>query len=58
LPWEEACLEFHRNPRPVVTASVYQVRQPIYRGSVGRWRNYAHHLGPMLKLLGVAGGKE
>jgi hypothetical protein len=42
LDWEPACLEFHRSERPVQTASAAQVRQPIYRGSLGRWRNYAH----------------
>ncbi|MEN8196011.1 MAG: sulfotransferase, partial [Pseudomonadota bacterium] len=43
--WDPACLDFHRNPRPVVTASHTQVRRPIYTGSVGRWRNYANELG-------------
>ena len=38
LPWDPACLEFHRTRRLVHTASVNQVRKPIYRGSVGRWR--------------------
>ncbi|MCK4869159.1 MAG: sulfotransferase [Alphaproteobacteria bacterium] len=41
LDWDPACLNFHRNRRPVITASHTQVRQPIYSGSVGRWRNYA-----------------
>ena len=40
LDWEPACLEFHRNSRPVHTASFSQVRQPVYRGSLGRWKNY------------------
>ena len=53
LPWDPACLEFHRAKRPVRTASVNQVRKPIYRGSVGRWRAHAAHLGPLLKALGV-----
>jgi hypothetical protein len=39
--WEPACAEFHRTPRPIRTASVTQVRQPIYKQSAGRWRNYA-----------------
>ncbi|MBE9552388.1 MAG: sulfotransferase, partial [Proteobacteria bacterium] len=43
--WDPACLDFHRNRRPVVTASHTQVRRPIYTGSVGRWRNYASELG-------------
>jgi tetratricopeptide (TPR) repeat protein len=40
LDWEPACLEFHRTERPVRTASVTQVRQPVYRRSVARWKNY------------------
>lgn len=51
LEWEAACLEFHRTERPVLTASSWQVRQPIYAGSVGRWRNYARHLDGMLAIL-------
>ena len=45
LDWDPACLDFHRNRRPVVTASHTQVRRPIYRASVGRWRRYASELG-------------
>ena len=55
LAWDPACLEFHRTKRPVRTASVNQVRKPIYRGSVGRWRAHAAYLGPLLKALGVEG---
>ncbi len=51
LEWNEACLSFHTLKRPVRTASVTQVRQPIYRGSVGRWRPYARYLGPLLEAL-------
>jgi tetratricopeptide (TPR) repeat protein len=54
LPWEDACLSFHENRRVVRTASVNQVRQPIYRTSKGRWRKYADHLGPLLAALGIA----
>ena len=53
LPWDAACLSFHRNRRVVRTASVNQVRQPIYRTSTGRWRAYARYLGPLLAALGV-----
>ena len=42
LDWDPACLDFHRNRRPVITASHTQVRRPIHARSVGRWRNYAH----------------
>src|SRR5260370_583121 len=51
LPWDPACLEFHRTQRPVMTASVWQVRQPIYTRSVGRWKHYERHLGPLLDVL-------
>ncbi|MBV8934801.1 MAG: tetratricopeptide repeat protein [Alphaproteobacteria bacterium] len=44
LAWEPACLDFHRTERPVLTASAWQVRQPLYTCSVGRWRRYADHL--------------
>ena len=40
LAWEPACLEFHRTERPIRTASVMQVRQPVYQRSVARWKNY------------------
>jgi tetratricopeptide (TPR) repeat protein len=51
LEWEDACLLFHKNERPVRTASAVQVRQPIYRTSVGRWRPYEHLLGPLIEAL-------
>ena len=51
LPWNPACLDFQQAKTAVLTASVWQVRQPIYQSSVGRWRNYERHLGPLLKAL-------
>jgi tetratricopeptide (TPR) repeat protein len=51
LSWEPACLDFHRTMRAVQTASSWQVRQPVYRRSVGRWRHYERHLGPLLTEL-------
>lgn len=53
LPWDDACLEFHKNRRVVRTASVNQVRQPIYKTSKGRWTAYASYLGPLLAELGI-----
>lgn len=53
LPWDEACLNFHQTVRPVRTASLNQVRQPIYRTSTGRWRKHAAHLQPLLAALGI-----
>jgi tetratricopeptide (TPR) repeat protein len=52
LPWDPACLAFHQTKRPVQTASVHQVREPLYRRSVGRWRHYQDVLAPLLKMLG------
>ena len=51
LEWEPACLDFHLTERAVLTASAWQVRQPLYTRSVGRWRHYERHLAPLLKLL-------
>ena len=51
LPWEEQCLEFHANPAPVATASSVQVRAPLYRSAVGRWRRYAAQLEPLIAQL-------
>jgi tetratricopeptide (TPR) repeat protein len=52
LPWDERCLSFHESERAVRTASVTQVRQPIYRTSVQRWRRYERHLGRLIESLG------
>jgi tetratricopeptide (TPR) repeat protein len=52
LPWDDACLNFHKSRRPVRTASEDQVRRPIYTSSVGRWKHYESHLGPLFAALG------
>jgi tetratricopeptide (TPR) repeat protein len=52
LPWNPLCLGFHRTARPVLTASNWQVRQPISRKSVDRWRRYERFLGPLREALG------
>jgi tetratricopeptide (TPR) repeat protein len=51
LAWDARCLDFHRTERSVRTASAAQVRQPIYKNSVRRWRRYANFLGPLLTEL-------
>jgi tetratricopeptide (TPR) repeat protein len=51
LRWDEACVSFHETKRPVRTASVYQVRQPLYKSSVGRWRRFEKHLRPLYASL-------
>jgi tetratricopeptide (TPR) repeat protein len=53
LGWEDSCLAFHETQRPVETASARQVRQPVYRSSVGRWRSYADLLQPLRQALGM-----
>ena len=52
LPWNDACLSFHKTQRNVRTASVAQVRQPIYSTSVERWRHYEKYLGPLFEGMG------
>ena len=52
LPFEDACLRFFENSRPVRTASSEQVRQPIYREGVDHWRHYQSWLGPLGEALG------
>jgi len=52
LEWNADCLDFHQTKRQVRTASVVQVRQPIYSTSVERWRKYEKFLGPLLEELG------
>ena len=51
LEWEPACLAFHESKRPVRTASVFQVREPIHSKSVARWRHYEHDLGQLFTDL-------
>jgi tetratricopeptide (TPR) repeat protein len=51
LSWEPACLEFHRANRPVRTASAVQVRQPVFKTSKGRWKNYQQALAPLFARL-------
>jgi Flp pilus assembly protein TadD len=51
LPWDANCLAFHQNKRHVKTASVAQVRKPIYQTSVARWWHFESHLQPLLKIV-------
>ncbi len=52
LAWDERCIGFHRHERPVRTASSVQVRQPLFRSSLERWRHYEAGLAPLIKELG------
>jgi len=51
LEWGARCLEFHKTERKIGTASNWQARQPIYKSSKERWRNYEAFVGPLLPLL-------
>lgn len=56
LGWDDRCMRFYENQRPVRTASGWQVRQRIYTSAIGRWQNYEKHLGPLFKALGMPAG--
>jgi hypothetical protein len=51
LDWDASCLAFHQARRPVHTASLLQVRMPIYRSSIGRWEAYKDRLQPLFDAL-------
>ena len=52
LPYEEECISFYETDRSVRTASSEQVRRPINKEGMGRWKPYANHLKPLLNNLG------
>ena len=51
LPWDPNCLNFYKNDRIVKTASLTQVRKPIYQTSVLRWQYFAEELQPLLQMV-------
>ena len=51
LPWNDKCVDFHKSDRPVKTASVAQVRKPIYKTSVKRWKKYGDGLQPLVDAI-------
>ena len=51
LPWDDKCVDFHKSDRPVKTASVAQVRKPIYNTSVKRWKKYGDGLQPLVDAI-------
>jgi len=51
LDWHPDILNFSNQRRPVSTASLWQVRQPLFKTSIGRWKTYQQHLGPLQKIL-------
>ncbi|HEY3823604.1 MAG TPA: sulfotransferase [Bryobacteraceae bacterium] len=52
LPWDDRCIDFHKTNRAINTLSAFQVRQPLFRSSLQRWRRYETELGPLLSELG------
>jgi hypothetical protein len=54
LPFEQACVEYHRTSRSVRTPSSEQVRRPIYRSGLEQWRHYEPWLDPLKAALGPA----
>lgn len=55
LEFEPQCLDFHANPAPIATASSVQVRKPIYKSSVERWRKYGETIAPLEQVMRDAG---
>jgi len=55
LDWQPQCLRFYENKAASTTASTVQVRQPVYRSSVGRWQDYREELAPLIGVLRDAG---
>ena len=53
LPWDETCLNFHKTIRRVATASLSQVREPIYKGSIELWKIYEKQLEPLRKVINI-----
>ncbi len=51
LPWDESCMAYHKTERRVRTASLAQVRQPIYKDSIELWRRYEKQLEPLSKAV-------
>jgi hypothetical protein len=58
LSWDPACADFHRSSQPVRTASIDQVRRPVYSESVGRWQAYCAYLEPLFTALGPLAPEE
>ena len=52
LDWDAAVLDYPKAERSVITASAAQVREPIFTSSIGSWRRYDAHLGPLIEALG------
>lgn len=55
LPWQDQCLDFHKNKQASTTASASQVRQKLYTSSIGKWKDYEQQLEPLRVILDKAG---
>jgi hypothetical protein len=55
LDWQDACVEFHRNPAATTTASAVQIRRRVYDSSVSQWRHYSKQLAQLNGMLLGAG---
>lgn len=53
LDWDESCIDFHQSKRDINTPSYDQVRQPLYKKSVARWKNYEAQIQPLIDALGL-----
>ncbi len=51
LEWDDRCLDFHTHERSVTSASLWQVRQPMFEGSIGKWKRFEAHLGELREAL-------
>ena len=51
LQWDEKCMDFHANDRAAMSSSNIQVRQPMYKTSIDRWKHYENHLQPLIDAL-------
>ena len=51
LDWDENCMTFYKNKKSVATASLAQVRSPIYKSSVQKWKNYSSELNELLQII-------
>ncbi|MCH2140913.1 MAG: sulfotransferase, partial [Phycisphaerales bacterium] len=52
LPWDDRCMQFHQTERTVLTPSYEQVNKPLHGSSIGRWRHYEKHIGPLIAEYG------
>ena len=47
LEWDDRCMDFHSHDRSVITTSMWQVRRPMFKSSIGKWKRFESHLGEL-----------